>query len=105
MTLGELKTILDSTQLPVAYLAFPPDQVPAMPFIVYQEIGSNNFGADNYVWFSAMKVQVDLLTAKKDRATEEALETVFNDWKIFWERVPDWDEDEDYYRVTYTIEI
>lgn len=105
MTLEELYTVLSETNLPVAYLAFPADQHVVMPFIVYQETGSDNFGADNRVWHSAMRVQVDLMTAKKDRTTETVLETALNDNGIFWERVPDWDEDEDYYRVTYEIEI
>lgn len=105
MTLEQLKEILESTDLPVAYLAFPADQPAPMPFIVYQETGSRNMGADNKVWFSAMRVQIDLLTRRKDRATEMLLESTLSNADIFWERVPDYDSDNDYYRVTYEIEI
>lgn len=105
MTLTELKEILESTDLPVAYLAFPADAPVPMPFIVYQETGSDNMGADNRVWFSAMRVQIDLMTRRKDRATEQLLETTLNDADIFWERVPEFDSDEDFYRVTYEIVI
>lgn len=105
MTLADFKLILDTTGLPVAYLAFPADDVPPMPFIVYQETGSHNFGADNKVWTSAMRMQVDLLTRKRNRITELLLETALDANDIYWERIPDYDEDEDYYRVTYELEI
>lgn len=105
MTLEEFKNILSSTGLPVAYLAFPETQAPQMPFIVYQETGSHNAGADNKVWFSATRIQVDLLTRRRSRTTEVILEQALEDTEIYWERVPDYDEDQDYYRVTYEMEI
>ncbi len=105
MTLAELKTVLLTTGLPVAYQAFPATSAPRMPFIVYQETGSDNFGADNKVWSSASRIQIDLLCAKKDRPTEEALEAVLDTTGIFWERESDYDDSEDCYRITYDIEI
>lgn len=105
MTLEELHNLLLTTELPVAYLAFPADQAAQMPFIVYQETGSNNTGADNIVWHSARHIQIDLLTRKRDLVTETLLESVLNGAGLFWERVPDYDSDEDYYRVTYEIEV
>ena len=105
MTLEELNTVLAGTELPVAYLAFPADQAPEMPFIVFQETGSDNFGADNIVWASAMRVQVDLFTKLKDRTKEELLETTLTSAGIYWDRTPEYDKDEACYRVTYEIEI
>ena len=105
MTLTELNTVLAGTHLPVAYRAFPETKVPAMPFIVYQETGSDNFGADNRVWHSAMRVQIDLFCRTKSRTTEELLETTLTDAQIFWERDADFEEDEACYRSIYSIEI
>lgn len=105
MILEQLKAILDTTGLPVAYLAFPADSTPAMPFVCYQELGSRNMGADNTVWHSATRVQIDLLTSRKDRTTEQLLENKLTEACIFWERVPDYDSANDYYRVTYEAEI
>lgn len=105
MTLAELKTILDTTELPVAYLAFPADDTPTMPFITFQETGSNNIGADNKVWFSGMRIQINLFTRLKDRTTEELLEGKLTDSDIYWERLPEFDEDEGCYRVIYDIVI
>lgn len=105
MTIKELHNLLATTQLPVAYLAFPADKAAQMPFIVYQETMSNNTGADNTVWFSARHIQIDLLTRKRDLNVEAVLESVLTDNHLFWERVPEFDSDEDYYRVTYEVEI
>ena len=105
MTLEELNTVLQNTELPVAYLAFPADDVPTMPFVVYQETGSDNFGADNIVWASAMMIQIDLLCKKKSRATEELLEQTLTDAGIYWERESYHESDDDFYRTTYTCEI
>lgn len=105
MTLEELNTLLLSTGLPVAYQAFPSDDVPTMPFIVYQETGSDNFGADNVVWASAMIVQIDLLCHKKNRDTEELLENTLTSNGIYWERESYHESDDDFYRSTYSIEL
>lgn len=105
MTLAELYTVLSGTGLPVAYLAFSADNPPELPFIVYQETGSHNLGADNKVWHSATRIQIDLLTRTKSRATEQILENALNNAGIFWERESSFDSDESVYRMIYTVEI
>lgn len=105
MTLAELYTVLKSTDLPVAYKAFPADTAPKMPFIIYQDTRSNNFGADNKVWFSGTVVQIDLMCRLKSRTTEKLLEDTLNNADIYWERAAEFDDSEDYYRITYEIEI
>lgn len=105
MTLTELNTVLSGTGLPVAYMAFPVKAVPAMPFIVYQETGSDNFGADNTVWFSAMRIQIDLYCKVKNRVTEQLVESALTEAGIFWEREAEFDEDEAIYRSIYIVEI
>ena len=105
MTLAELYTVLQSTELPVAYKAFPGPVAPVMPFIIYQDTRSHNFGADNKVWFSGTVVQIDLMCSLKNRETEKLLENTLNDAGIYWERVAEFDDNEDYYRTTYEVEI
>lgn len=105
MTLEGLKTILDGTELPVAYLAFPEDQAPEMPFIVYQELGSDNMGADNIVWHSPTRVQIDLLCRRRSRTTEQTVETALTNAGIFWERDVNFDSDDDFYSTSYNAEI
>lgn len=105
MTLSEFHTLLLQTGLPVAYLAFPAEQAPAMPFVVYQETGSDNFGADNTVYVSAMKIQIDLFCSKKSRLIEATLENVLTGADIFWERESGYDDTDQFFRTTYDVEI
>lgn len=105
MTQENLKDILVSTGYPVAYLAFPKDKVPEMPFIVYQDIGSQNIGADDRVFYPVTRMQIDLITEFHDTDAETALETALNKNSLFWERVPNYDYSENYYRATYEVTI
>lgn len=105
MTLADLYTVLTGVKLPVAYQAFPADQAPEMPFIIYLELGSNNFGADNIVWHSATRIEVDLLCKIKNRTLEETLETSLTTAGIYWERESDHDDDEDCFVTRYNFEL
>lgn len=105
MTLEELKTVLAGTNLPVAYLAFPADDPPNMPFLVYEETGSDNFGADNIVYTSAMMIQVTLFTIKKSRSTEILVENALTNAGIYWERTSSYEDDEHCYMTIYDLEI
>lgn len=105
MTQTELKDILLETNLPVAYLAFRKPEIPDLPFIVYQDIGSDNFGADNKVYYPHTRIQVDLITRLHDEPTEKNLEGVLDNHDLFWLREPEYDDGEDYYRVTYEVTI
>ena len=105
MNLENVKDILESTGLPVAYDDFPEEDAPELPFIVYREIGTDNFGADNKVWASFLRIKIDLLTAKRDLETEALLEKAFDDNDIFWEREPNFEGNEHYSRIIYEIEV
>lgn len=101
----ELKDILLETDLPVAYMAFREPDIPGLPFIVYQDIGSDNFGADNKVFYPQTKIQIDLITRFHSEETEKIVEAVLDGHDLFWQRDPDFDSGEDYYRVTYEVTI
>lgn len=105
MNLQEFKGILDASGMPVAYLAFPADQCPAMPFITFQETGSNNFGADGKVLQKIKMMQVDLFTKKKQPAAEEALESALDEAEIFWNKFQTIDDNESCQRYTYEVQI
>ena len=105
MTLSELKEILERTGLPVCYNAFPVGDAPALPFIVYIETGSNNFGADNKVFYKAKQIAVELYTATKSASTEELVESVLDDADIFYTKQETYLDDEKCYEVIYTMEV
>lgn len=105
MTLKEFYTVLASTGLPVAYLAFPANKCPEMPFLTYQETGSNNFGADGKVYKRVKQLQVDLFSKNKNLAAEEALENALDAAEIFWQKMQTIDDNESCQRYTYEVEV
>lgn len=104
MGLDELKTLLAAVY-PTAYWSFPEKQAPAMPYIVFFEEGSDNFGADNRVYFQTKRIAVELMTKNKDTAAEAALEAAFAAADIFWNKTATHLDDEDAYEVIYEIEV
>ena len=103
MTLKEFGDILATSGMPVAYLAFPADSCPSMPFVTFQEVGSNNFSADGVVWQKVRSMQVDLFTAGKDTDAEDALEDALSDY--FWNKYQTVEDNESCQRYTYEIDI
>lgn len=103
MTQKEFGDILAASGYPVAYLAFPADNCPSMPFVVFQETGSNNFSADGVVFQKVRRYQVDLFTEGKDETAEEALENALSDF--FWNKYQTVEDTEACQRYTYEIEV
>lgn len=103
MTQKEFGDILATSGYPVAYLAFPADNCPSMPFVVFQETGSNNFSADGVVFQKVRRYQVDLFTEGKDETAEEALENALSDF--FWNKYQTVEDTEACQRYTYEIEV
>jgi len=106
MQLEDLGTILEDV-LPgkVVYLAWPVGEAPPLPFICYAAIDSDNFAADNIVYFSRTSVQIELYTANKDLTTQGALESALTSAGVFWERSEDYIESEHCYEIVYEVTI
>lgn len=85
MTHEELFSALESIGMPVAYGEFV-DAAPPLPFITYQNPGSNDFIADNHNYVSIQEYQVELYTIKKDPETEKLLTDKFKELHIPYER-------------------
>lgn len=105
MTLKEFKSILDTTLLPVAYQAFPETDAPAMPFICYAEINSDNFKADGKVYEPIKVIEVQLFEASRSTTTEALIESAFDSNRIVWRKEPELLESESCIRVIYTVEV
>ena len=103
MTPKQIQDMLKASGFPVAYLAFPADKCPAMPFVTWQEVGSNNVSADGIVYKPVRTIQIDLYTAEKDWNAEAALEGAIADY--FWNKYQTVEDNEACQRYTYTIEV
>lgn len=104
MELDALKTLLASV-FPTAYWSFPEKRAPAMPYLVFFEESSNNFGADNRVYFHTKRIAVELMTKNKDTAAEAAVEAELDAADIYWEKTETHLDDEDAYEVIYSLEV
>lgn len=105
MSPAEIQTMLEASGFPVAYLAFPADDCPSMPFIVWQETGSDNISADGVVYQPVRIIQADLFTADKDWAAEAALENALALSELFWNKIQTLEDEEACQRYTYTFEV
>jgi len=103
MTEEQLKTVLESTGLPVAYRKFDARDVPDMPFLVYFFDHDNNFGADGEVFMPINRFQVQLLSEQKDIESEAKVEKALK--FAYWTKQEIDDDDESYCRVIYELEV
>lgn len=105
MVISDLKTILESTGLPVAYYKFPADEEQELPVIAFLETGSNNFAADDRVYQKVSSFDVELYTQFKDPATEALVEAALSSASIVWEKTETYLDTELCYEIIYEIEV
>lgn len=108
MNLIELKTILEATGYPVAYLRFVETEnepLPQPPFIVYVSAYSSNFMADNKVHKEIDNVQIELYTDKKDVIAETKISTVLNEHEIPFETTETFIESEELFQKIYEVRL
>ena len=103
MTIEELYTQLQTSKLPVAYDHFPVEDCPDPPFVVFREMGTHNFGADDKVCAKIKRLVIELVTIGKDEDAEDALEGALG--FTFWEMTESYAENEKVWSTFYTIEI
>lgn len=80
MELSEIKAILDSIGIPVAYMMFNKPQ--KLPFIVYYESGTDIRGADALNLLRETEITVELYADRKMPALERQIESLFADREI-----------------------
>lgn len=103
ITLENIKEILETSGLPVAYGFFPEDAAPDLPILVYQSVYSNNFAADNTVYKKFDHIQIDLYTERKNPATEDKVEKALS--SFYWEKTEEYIDTEQCYQIIYEIEV
>ena len=104
MTHKELYDLLVTLGYPVAYDHFDTNKNVTPPFLVYREIASNTFKADNKTFYRPYEFQIELITEKKDTTVQSSLESLLDTNNIPYD-VDDeiWDEDEKIYHNFYEI--
>lgn len=103
MTHREFIGLLEQLNLPIAYGEFKEMQKP--PFLVVLNTGNQHIPADDKVYFKIKNYRVELYTSRKDVATEELLEQLFDDNEIFYEVDEVYIDSEKLHERIYTLQI
>lgn len=103
-TLEELKALLDTLNIPVAYSHF--NKATSTPYLVYYVDGQDNTFADNIVYLKTMDITIELYTDKKDVTLEGQLEKLLNDNELPYNMTSELYISEDkLYEIVYNIKI
>ncbi len=103
MTLEQIKKMLESAGLPIAYRSFPDAAAPPLPFVCWMADGNDNFAADGGVYYAAKQISVELYTKYKDQATEDKLEKAMAD--VVWSKTETYIDSERCYQINYEFEV
>lgn len=103
MTYKDVKTLLDTTDLPVVYYQWPDGKAPDPPYIVFFFPGDNDFVGDNCNYQKIRELTVELYTDQKDFALEETVEAVLSD--LVYSRYETYIDSERMYQVVYETEV
>lgn len=107
MTLEELYTVLNATEIPVTYHSWSDadSERPALPFMTYQVAYSNNFMADDKVYLAVQHIDIALYTAAKSPATESTVETALDAAGLPWNKTETYLDSEKCFQVIYEVEV
>ena len=105
MTYQEICKIIKETGLPFAYHHFAEGESPEPPFLIFLSSGENNFSADNYMYFSFKKLNIELYTDRKAPEIEKKVEEILKKYQIFYTKSEIWIESEKLYEILYEMEV
>lgn len=103
MRIEDLKTILGTVGIPVAYNAFPDEDPQKAPYICYRVLRDNNFVADGQIYVKADVIQIELYTKTKDVELEDKVENALS--FCVWSKEEEYIQEEKIYQIVYEIEV
>ena len=101
----EVKAMVEEIGLLSAYDHFAEGESPDPPFIVFLFPGSDNFAADGTAYYKQNILNLELYTDMKDPDLEEAVESVLENHRLFYEKSEIWIAEEKLYEVLYETEV
>jgi len=105
MKLSELYSLLKTIGIPVTYSHFEEGQAPALPYICYLEVSTENFKADGKVYQKVTDVDIELYTRFKDLNIEDSIEQLLNENGIPWDSDEIYINDEKVFQKTYEVRL
>lgn len=96
--------LLKTLNKPVAYDHFESNKEVSIPFIVYREIETDTFKADNKTYYRPHEFQIEVITEKKDIILQQQIEDLLTTNDIPYDVSDEvWDEEEKIYHNYYEI--
>lgn len=105
MTFIEVKQMIESIGLPFTYDSFPNNIAPIPPYIVFNYPQNDDFGADNTNYVSIDVLNIELYSASKDFANEQAIESVLNQNGFYYEKSEAYIRSENLFQITYVTQV
>ena len=105
MTYEEINEMMQEMGLPFAYHHFAEGESPDPPFVLFLSPGEDTFSADNLMYFSFKMLHIEVYTDEKSPETEERVEEVLLQHKIYYVKTETWIESEKLYEVLYQMEV
>lgn len=103
MTIQQMEVLLNGSGIRFVYHSWKTP--PKLPYGVFLAPFSNNFSADGVVYQAMSRYQIELYTAKKDPASEAAIERVLADAGLFWEKMETYIDTEKMFQILYECEV
>lgn len=103
MTLEALYELLKTTGIAVVYRAWAGGEIPPLPWLCYFETSTDNFGADDRVYFPIQNAMIELYTEQKSPELESKVEAVLDGAGIFWDKTETYIDAQRCYQIAYQI--
>lgn len=89
MSADELQAMLEETGFPVEQDFFEKPGPPSVPYVTHRLIETQNFYADNEIFFQKDHIEVELCTEFRSPQDEKRLTDALDRHKIRWEKTSD----------------
>ncbi len=105
MTYEEICEMVQEIGLPFAYHHFAEGESPNPPFLLFLSPGEHTFGADDLMYISFKKLDIELYTDEKSPEAEQRVEEILTQYGIFYTKNEIFIESERLYEVIYEMEV
>lgn len=102
MTRLQIAEMVQGFGLPSTYYAYPNDQAPALPYVIYYYPDRDDVMADNMNYVKVATLRIELYTETKDFTTEETIE---NSLPFPYSKDVEYLDCEKMYQITYESEV
>lgn len=105
MNYEEINEMMLEMGLPFAYHHFAEGESPKPPFLIFLSPGEHTFSADNLMYHSFKRLDIELYTDEKSPETEQKVEEILLRRNIYYTKTETWIASEEMYEVLYETEV